>query len=53
MKTLLGFKAKERKVEGVKKGYQLREGPEFYNALFEAEKRDIGPENTYYWDPNL
>jgi len=53
VKALLGFRAKGRKVEGVEKGYQLREGPARYNALFEAEKADIGPENAYFWNINL
>jgi putative transposase len=53
VKSLLGFRAKGRKVHGVEKGYQLREGPAPYNALFGAKKRDIGPENTYLWNMNL
>jgi hypothetical protein len=31
-------------------GYQLREGAAHYEAFFEAENDDIGPENTYLWD---
>ena len=53
IKSLLGFRAKGRKVKEVGKGYSLREGPAPYNALFEAEKEDIGLENTYLWDLNL
>ena len=52
VKALLGFRAKGRKVQGVEQGYQLREGPARYNALFEAEKGDIGHENTYPWNIN-
>jgi len=28
----------------------LREGAAPYQALFEAENDDIGPENTHLWD---
>ena len=52
VKALLGFRAKGRKVEGVENRYQLREGLALYNALFEAEKGDIGHENTYLWNIN-
>ena len=31
-------------------GYQVREGPALYNAVFGAEKEEIGPENTYLWN---
>jgi len=34
-------------------GYQVRESPASYNALFEAKKEDIGPENTYFWNVSL
>jgi hypothetical protein len=40
VKALLGFRAKGRKVKGGEEGYQLREGPAPYNALFEAEKEE-------------
>jgi hypothetical protein len=53
VKALLGFRAKGRKVQGVEKGYQRREGPARYNSLFEAKEGDIGPENTYLWNINL
>jgi hypothetical protein len=33
-------------------GYQVREGRAAHNALFAAEKRDIGPQNAYFWDIN-
>jgi hypothetical protein len=32
--------------------YQLRESAAFYNALFKAEKDDITPENTFFWEIN-
>ena len=53
VKALLGFRAKGRKIQGVEKGYQLREEPAAYNSLFEAKKGDIEPDNTYIWDINL
>ena len=53
VKSLLGFRAKGRKVKEVGKGFQLWEGPARYNALFGAEKEDIDPVNTYFWDLNL
>ena len=53
VKSLLGFKAKGRKVKEGGEGYQLREGPAPCNALFEAEKGDIDPENIYIWNVNL
>jgi hypothetical protein len=53
LKALLGFRAKGRKVKEGGEGYQLREDPAPCNALFEAEKGDIGPENTYLWNVKL
>jgi len=50
VKALLGFRAKGREVVEGGEGYQVREGPARYNALFGAEKEDIGPENTYLWN---
>ena len=29
---------------------ELREGAAQYEAFFEAETEDLGPENTYLWD---
>jgi hypothetical protein len=46
----LGFRAKGRDVVEGGEGYQLREDSASYNALFGAEKGDISPENTYFWD---
>ncbi len=34
-------------------GYQLRESPVYYKALFEVENEDIDLENTYFWDVNV
>ncbi len=45
-KSLLGFKAKGRKVVRGDGIYHLREKTTPYMALFEAEKGDIGPQNT-------
>ena len=50
VKALLGFRAKGRDVIEGTEGYQVREGPTTYNALFGAEKGDIGPQNAYFWD---
>ena len=50
VKSLLGLRAKGRKVIEAGEGYQVREGTIPYKALFEAEKEDIGPKNTYFWD---
>jgi putative transposase len=52
VKMLLGFKAKGRKVVEGSEGYQLREAAGDYNALLGAEKDDIAPENSYFWDIN-
>ena len=53
IKVLLGFRAKGREVIEAGEGYQVRESPASYNALFGAEKEDIGPENGYLWNVNL
>jgi len=50
VKALLGFKAKGRNIIESGEGYQLREGGVRYKALFEGEKDDIGPENSFFWD---
>jgi hypothetical protein len=51
VEALLGFRAKGREVrQGGGAEYQLREGAAQYNGLFRAEKDDIDPENTYFWD---
>ena len=50
VKARLGFRAQGRNVVESGEGYQLRERPDHYKALFGAEKDDIGLENTYFWD---
>jgi hypothetical protein len=50
--SILGFKAKGRDIVKSDEGYHLREEAAPYMALFEAEKGDIGPENTYFWNIN-
>jgi hypothetical protein len=52
VKELLGFRAKGRNLIEGAEGYQVREGAGPYKALFGAEKDDIGPENTYFWNAN-
>jgi hypothetical protein len=52
VKVLLGYRGKGRDIVEGTEGYQVREGPVTYNALFGAEKRDIGPQNAYFWDIN-
>jgi len=52
VKALLGFRAKGRDVIESGEGYQLREGPGHYKALFQPENEDIGLENAYFWDVN-
>ena len=46
----MGFRAKGRDVIESAEGYQLRESPASYKALFDAENEDIDFENTYFWD---
>ena len=53
VKARLGFRAIGRDVIEGDKGYQLRESPADYKSLFEAEKDDIGIENTYFWDVKI
>ena len=53
VKALLGFRAKGRELIEAGKGYQIREGPASYNALFGSKKEDIVPENSYFWNINL
>lgn len=52
VKALLGFRAKGRDVTGDGEGYQLREEPGLYKAVFEGENGDIGLQNTYFWGIN-
>jgi len=53
VKALPGFRAKGRKIIRSGEGYQVREAPARYNAFLGAEKEDIGPESTYFWNLNL
>jgi putative transposase len=50
VRSKLGLLAKGRDVTETDGGYQLRESTEPYLPHFEAEKGDIGPENTYLWN---
>lgn len=50
VKALLGIKAKGRNVIEEGEGYHLREEATPYTALLRAEKDDMGPENTYFWE---
>jgi hypothetical protein len=50
VKERLGFRAKGRDIIKSGEGYQLRESPTPYIALFEAENEDIGLKNTRFWD---
>ena len=50
VKARLGFRAKGRNVVEGGKGYQLRESPAHYKALFQVENEDIDLENTLFWD---
>jgi putative transposase len=52
VKALLGFRAKGRDIMEGGEGYQLREEPGAYKALFGSENDDIGLENTYFWEAN-
>jgi putative transposase len=50
--SLMGFKARGRDIVKSDEGYHLREEAAPYMAFFEAEKGDIGPENTCFWNIN-
>ena len=52
VKARLGFRAIGRDLVEGSEGYQLRESPAPYKAFLGAEKDDIDPENTYFWDSN-
>ena len=49
VKSKLGISAKGRDVIETDGGYKLREPTESYLPHFEAEKSDMGSENTYFW----
>ena len=51
IKESLGAKALGRQVRKVPGGYELRERVGSYIADFNPKKGDIGPENTYNWNP--
>jgi len=53
VKALLGFRALGRGVIQGTEGYQIREDPSRYKALFGAKKGDIGMKNTCFWDTNV
>lgn len=50
VKSKLGILAQGRDATETDEGYQLRESTEVYLPHFDAEKGDIGPENTYLWN---
>ena len=45
-----GLSGQGRDVIETDEGYQLRESPAPYKALFEAENEDMDLENTVFWD---
>lgn len=51
-KSTLGILAKGRELIKTGAGYQLREPAKSYIHHLGAEKDDIGPENTYFWNIN-
>ena len=50
VKSLPVFKSRGRGVVIGDEGYHLREGAVPYMAFSRAEKDDIGPENSCFWD---
>ena len=50
VKARLGSRAKGRDVIEGGNRHQLRERFARYKAVFEAEKTDMGLENTYFWN---
>ena len=53
VKSLMGGLAIGRKSVEVGESYVLREPATPYGAHFGVKKRDIEPENTYFWNVNL
>lgn len=49
-KQKLGIRAMGRKVAGTGEAYQLRDPQVSYPSNFGPENKDIGAENTYFWD---
>ncbi len=50
IKSQLGAQARGRKIIEAEESFQICEDVESYNALFDAEKCDIAPNNTRYWN---
>ena len=50
VKSILDGLGKGRRAKEIGEGYQLREPSMPYGAHFGVKKRDIGPENTYFWN---
>jgi len=53
VKSILDGLGKGRRVKEIGEGYQLREPSVPYGDHFGAEKDDIGPKNTYFWNDNI
>jgi len=53
VKAFLGLGALRREVIQGTEGYQIREEPSCYKALFGAKKGDIGMKNPCFWDTNV
>jgi len=53
VKAFLRFQAKGTETTKIGKGFQVREASARYKDFLGAEKRDIGPKNTYSWNPSL
>jgi len=51
-KRKLGILAKGWKVLENGETFQLREQMDTYSVVFNAEKEDIGPQDTYFWKSN-
>ena len=52
VKARLSFRAKGRNVSESAAGYQLREHPSCYRALFGGENEYIDLKSTHFWDVN-
>jgi len=46
----LGIKAKDRKIVGSKKSYELRDPPVSYRGNFTPENGLLRLQNAYFWD---
>ncbi len=49
-KRTFASRAKGRDVIEGTEECQVRETPGTYNPFFRPKKKDIGPENAYFWD---